>query len=50
LQNALRNEHLAGAQNLINMQKLINTTDNEISLINEKLREPLPTNFWADRT
>jgi hypothetical protein len=41
LQNALRNEHLAGAQNLINMQKLINTTDNEISLINEKLREPL---------
>jgi hypothetical protein len=34
LQNALRNEHLADAQNLINAQKLINTTDNEISLIN----------------
>jgi hypothetical protein len=41
LQNALRKEHSAGAQNLINAQKLINTTDNEISLINEKLREPL---------
>jgi hypothetical protein len=41
LQNVLRNEHLAGAQNLINAQKLINTTDDEISLINEKLREPL---------
>jgi hypothetical protein len=34
LQNALRNEHSAGMQNLINAQKLINTTDNEISLIN----------------
>ncbi len=41
LQNALRNEHSAGAQNLINAQKLINTTENEISLINEKLSEPL---------
>jgi hypothetical protein len=34
LQNALKREHSAGVQNLINAQKLINTTDNEISLIN----------------
>ena len=38
LQKALRNEHSASAQNLINAKKLINTTDNEISLFNEKLR------------
>jgi hypothetical protein len=41
LQNMLRNEHLAGTHNLINSQNLINTTDYEISLINEKLCEPL---------
>jgi hypothetical protein len=42
LQDALRNEHLAREQNLINAQKLINTPEaDEISLINEKLREPL---------
>ncbi len=41
LQNALRNKYSARAQNLINAQKLISTTDDEISLINEKLREPL---------
>ena len=42
LQNALKNEHLAREQNLINAQKLIDTpATNEISLINEKLREPL---------
>jgi hypothetical protein len=41
LQNALRNEHSTAAQNLINAQKLITTSGNEISLINEKLCEPL---------
>jgi hypothetical protein len=41
LQNTLRNEHSACMQNLIKAQKLISTTDDEISLINEKLRKPL---------
>jgi len=41
IQNALRNEHSAAAQNLINAQNLITTSANEISLINEKFREPL---------
>ncbi len=41
LQNTLKNEHSARAQNLINGEKLISTTDDEISLINEKLRKPL---------
>jgi hypothetical protein len=48
LQNSLRNEHSAGAQNLINVQNLITTSDNEISLINESFVShycTLPTNF-----
>jgi hypothetical protein len=41
IQNALRNKNSAGTQNLINTQNLIKDTDNEISLTNEKLCEPL---------
>jgi hypothetical protein len=42
LQDALKNEHLAREKNLINAQKLISSPNaDEISLINEKLREPL---------